>query len=161
LLENQILRYSLEIVKQGLDLDNLLKDEVVKSLNPEIKLSVTPFPNVEPLYHGTKFELDKNITLIAIETPGHTLGSMCFYTNSFEGALFTGDTYYGVSTPRSDSKKQLDTILKIIDKDFKYNLKYIFSSTGGEVMRNLNIKRSQIRISTCEKCNQLMCNGSC
>lgn len=50
------------------------------------------------LEEGNEFSLG-NLTIKAIETPGHSLGGMCFLVND---VIFTGDTLFRESIGRSD-----------------------------------------------------------
>lgn len=67
---------------------------------------------------GDKFKIG-DVELIAISTPGHTLGGMCYYTN--DGKLFSGDTLFKRSVGRTDfmggSLKQIKHSVK--EKLFK------------------------------------------
>lgn len=51
-----------------------------------------------PLAHGDIAEVD-GLQLTVLHTPGHTPGSVCFYTN---GLLFSGDTLFRGSIGRTD-----------------------------------------------------------
>ncbi len=58
--------------------------------------------------------------IVVINTPGHTRGSVCFYSEKSK-VCFTGDTIFNVDLGRTDledgSEKQMrDSILNIIDK---------------------------------------------
>ena len=58
---------------------------------------VPPEPDME-LKEGDEFRLGQ-ITLRIIETPGHTMGSLCIQT---DGLLFSGDTLFQGSVGRTD-----------------------------------------------------------
>src|SRR5439155_3419215 len=56
-----------------------------------------PVPDA-PLADGDVVEVD-GLRLTVLHTPGHTRGSVCFYT---EGLLFSGDTLFYGSIGRTD-----------------------------------------------------------
>jgi glyoxylase-like metal-dependent hydrolase (beta-lactamase superfamily II) len=58
-----------------------------------------PVPDADaPLADGDAVEVE-GLSLRVIHTPGHTPGSVCFYT---EGMLFSGDTLFNGSIGRTD-----------------------------------------------------------
>jgi len=63
-----------------------------------------------------------DLTLEAIHTPGHTLGSLCLYLRQ-ERALFTGDTVLGLGTgvvlppPYGDMALYLDSLQRLLTWD--------------------------------------------
>lgn len=64
---------------------------------------------------------------IVIDTPGHTMGSKCFY-NSKENLMITGDTIFRESIgrtdlPNGDYNKICESIRKILKYDLKTELK--------------------------------------
>jgi ribonuclease/clavin/mitogillin len=56
-----------------------------------------PEAGVETLTDGQTITLDKAVRLQVIESPGHSVDSICYYLED-EGVLFTGDTLLGVGT---------------------------------------------------------------
>ena len=66
------------------------------------------------LKEGDKFSMGGH-RLVAMETPGHTIGSICLY-DEITGALFTGDTVFVDGVGRTDlltaSSEQLKSSLK-------------------------------------------------
>lgn len=82
-----------EIIKQGLDPDNV-KQKYFR-MNDDVALVPFTGGRVELLQDGQTFSLSDDVTVTALSTPGHSVGSFCFYTgNAFGGTLFTGDTFY-------------------------------------------------------------------
>ena len=55
-----------------------------------------------PMEHNEAIKLDDE-TIIALHTPGHTAGSVCFYSEKSKLA-FTGDTIFNVDLGRTDFK---------------------------------------------------------
>jgi len=75
--------------------------------------------NVEPyrIEDGDEIKFSSNLIFEVIETPFHTVGSVCFL-NKNEKALFTGDTLFKGDVGRSDlphsaSKMQSQSLAKI------------------------------------------------
>ncbi|MDT7864583.1 MAG: MBL fold metallo-hydrolase [Thermoproteota archaeon] len=65
---------------------------------------------------GEEFKFGK-YSLIVIETPGHTPGSVCFYEKN-EKVLFSGDTLFAgtygrVDFPYSDENKMMESLRKL------------------------------------------------
>ena len=72
-----------------------------------------------PLEDGMIFDLDGE-TVRVIHTPGHTAGSVCFYSEKSKLA-FTGDTIFNVDLGRTDlpsgsEKDMINSCKEIIDK---------------------------------------------
>jgi hydroxyacylglutathione hydrolase len=64
-----------------------------------LRREVEPVPDADlPLADGDAVEVD-GLALRVIHTPGHTPGSVCFYT---DGMLFSGDTLFRGSIGRTD-----------------------------------------------------------
>ncbi|MCI8646831.1 MAG: MBL fold metallo-hydrolase [Firmicutes bacterium] len=73
----------------------------------------------KPLEDGDRIELEEE-TLIVVHTPGHTAGSVCFYSEKSKLA-FTGDTIFNVDLGRTDLEdgseaEMIHSCRDIIDK---------------------------------------------
>lgn len=80
-----------DIIKKGEDPDNI-KQKYFRLLDD---ITVVPFSgNVEILRDQQVFELENGSSITALYSPGHSAESFCFYTSSYGGILFTGDTFY-------------------------------------------------------------------
>lgn len=78
--------------------DELCKDPALNA-SQEIRRPYSAVPDIL-LSDGQEFEI-AGIKFKVIATPGHTVGSCCFYIES-EKWLFTGDTLFNGSIGRSD-----------------------------------------------------------
>ena len=72
-----------------------------------------------PLEDGMTFDLDGE-TIKVVHTPGHTSGSVCFYSEKSKLA-FTGDTIFNVDLGRTDlqggsEREMINSCREIIDK---------------------------------------------
>ena len=56
-----------------------------------------PTSGVQTLRDGRTIDLDGGVHVQVIETPGHSVDSICYYVEE-DGVLFTGDTLLGVGT---------------------------------------------------------------
>ena len=56
-----------------------------------------PDEGVRTLHEGEVLELGGGVRPVVLETPGHSVDSVCYYLED-EGVLFTGDTLLGAST---------------------------------------------------------------
>ncbi len=96
----------------------------------------------EPFSEGREFGLDGE-RLIAVSTPGHTKGSVCFYSPE-NGMIFTGDTLFKDEVGRSDlsdsSRKALVSSiggkLDRLDDDTKVFPGHTENTDMGYVKRN-------------------------
>lgn len=80
----------------------------------EIEMYAFHCRNLHPLTDGDPIQVGETL-LSSILTPGHTAGSMCFYT---EGVMFTGDTIFtegcGKCSPWGGSASQMyDSVQRI------------------------------------------------
>jgi glyoxylase-like metal-dependent hydrolase (beta-lactamase superfamily II) len=71
------------------------------------------------LEHGDAIDLEGE-KLVVVHTPGHTAGSVCFYSEKSK-LVFTGDTIFNVDLGRTDledgnEKDMINSIRNIIDK---------------------------------------------
>ncbi|MBF1299559.1 MAG: MBL fold metallo-hydrolase [Parvimonas sp.] len=96
----------------------LLKDSIIN-----LSKSIPPFKGIELI--ADKWLYDEEIIdfhgekLSIMETPGHTVGSICIL---MEGVLFSGDTLFRMSIGRSDlATGSFDEIINSVKK--LYNLK--------------------------------------
>ena len=80
------------------DLNDVLKAKVAV---PENGVSLLkgrlPDSEFDTLRDGQMINLDGGVRLQVIESPGHSVDSICYYLEE-EGVLFTGDTLLGVGT---------------------------------------------------------------
>ena len=100
------------------------------------------FVNLAGTYGQTVYK-DDDISVKVFETPGHTLGSVCFLV-SFDGEdlLFTGDTVFRGSVGRTDmpggnSKMIMESVrrIKTLNPDLKIFPGHGPASTIGEEIR--------------------------
>lgn len=117
------------IITKPIDL-NHLKEANNPIVNDYSKINwmLDPAKKVNPLNGDEVFDLG-GIQVGCIHTPGHSPGSISFFTNEKE--LFTGDlAHYGVMfTPPKDNLSFLITsIEKLIDFSIKNNIKGIYPS---------------------------------
>ena len=68
------------------------------NLSDRFHAHINPFEVDIKLKDGEKFDVG-DLNIEAIETPGHTVGGMCYY---IENCLFSGDTLFYESIGRSD-----------------------------------------------------------
>lgn len=126
-----------DFLRTGTDMhpEVIAKDVVKHYTLPKLKFPKVP--EILELHSGDQFNFgdgeDEIIT--CIETPGHSVGSMCFYTKAFGGTLFTGDTYYDENMknyiyPRSEESKrfpvQKQSIFSLFDT-YKHHLMHVFT----------------------------------
>ena len=80
-----------------------------------IETEPVPYPD-HFIADGENIEVD-GLTLRTLHTPGHTLGSVCYFT---DGILFSGDTLFRGSIGRTDlpGGSQEEELSSIIDKLF-------------------------------------------
>jgi glyoxylase-like metal-dependent hydrolase (beta-lactamase superfamily II) len=105
--------YTIRVYVHKLDADNLTHpgSDGIPSWVP-----IQPVENVTFVADGEKLKCgDQEWTVI--HTPGHSLGSVCFY-NEREGKLISGDTLFRgtmgkVSFPTSDPDLMNETLLKL------------------------------------------------
>lgn len=92
---------AVEKIKETYDIPFYInkKDEELIKNKEYIFGSFGKYQNADKyLEEGNEFSLG-NLTIKAIETPGHSLGGMCFLVND---VIFTGDTLFRESIGRSD-----------------------------------------------------------
>lgn len=103
-------RYNIPILLHEADLP-LLEESI--QLEFGLMLGAKPTPNPDRLLTDQDEIKIGNFSLKVIHTPGHTPGSVCFYT---EGTLFSGDTLFCGGVGRTDlpggSWKELARSLK-------------------------------------------------
>ena len=86
-----------------------------------------PSTGVIKMYDGKVFELGGGVKLRVMETPGHSVDSVCYYLED-EGVLFTGDTILGNSTTVvGDLGAYMDTLALLLELP---NLKVICPGHG-------------------------------
>ena len=78
--------------------DNAALSDPVINESVRFRVNINPFAADKTVVDGEKFAVG-DIEFTAIETPGHTVGSTCFY---IDGILFTGDTLFCRGIGRSD-----------------------------------------------------------
>ena len=89
-------KYGVEILIGEKD-NAALSDSVVNE-SVRFRVNINPFAADITVIDGEKFSVG-DIDFTAFETPGHTVGSTCFYTDNI---LFTGDTLFCRGIGRSD-----------------------------------------------------------
>lgn len=80
-------------------------------------LGLTPLPPIDaqPLAEGELFDLGPAHRLRVISTPGHTVGSVCFY-DEVTRSLFAGDTVFGrTDFPTGSNTDMRRSLLKLIN----------------------------------------------
>ena len=86
-----------------------------------------PAKGVTKMYDGKVFEMGGGTNLRVLETPGHSVDSVCYYLED-EGVLFTGDTILGNSTTVvGDLGAYMDTLARLLELP---NLKVICPGHG-------------------------------
>ena len=83
----------------ALDKEKTLCEDVSNNLSAMVGRAYTVVPD-EYVTDGAELEFD-NIKLRVIATPGHTIGSCCYYCEK-AGILISGDTLFQESTGRTD-----------------------------------------------------------
>ena len=83
----------------ALDKEQTLCEDVSNNLSAMVGRAYTVVPD-EYVTDGEELEFD-NIQLQVIATPGHTIGSCCYYVEK-AGILISGDTLFQESTGRTD-----------------------------------------------------------
>lgn len=161
-------QYELEFVLRGIDMHpEIRKKQIVKFFknNEDRQPNFIAVPTVKPLQDKTIFQFGKGDKeyIVAIHTPAHTNGSMCFYTPSFGGCLFTGDTYYypekQFSTYGFEKDYKLQTqhnqIIRLYE-EYHDNLQHVFTGHNGdqkdEFFAFVKRKQKRNKISTLECC---------
>lgn len=123
-------------------------------------------PNYEPLHEGQSFDIG-NGTLVTIETPGHTLGSVSFFLKD-EGILFAGDavladitsnpgTIFVVSVPIG--KCNFDPIknyLKTLNK-LESIAPALIAGSHGRLVKNPKERIRELRKSYMERIEKTYC----
>ncbi|MBQ8203441.1 MAG: MBL fold metallo-hydrolase [Clostridia bacterium] len=89
-------KYGVKILISNKD-NPALSDPVVNE-SVLFRVNINPFSADLTVEDGEEFSVG-DISFKAYETPGHTVGSACFYT---DGILFTGDTLFCRGIGRSD-----------------------------------------------------------
>lgn len=89
--------------KYGVDIligekDNPALSDPIVNESVRFCVNINPFTADKTVVDGEKFSVG-DIDFTAIETPGHTVGSTCFYVDNI---LFTGDTLFCRGIGRSD-----------------------------------------------------------
>lgn len=107
-----------EIAIGGKDADALLSP--AETLSDRFDAYVAPFSADIRLSQNETIEIG-DLHFTVIDTPGHTVGSVCYYT---ENNLFCGDTLFGdmaaiLTFPTGSKEEYLKTIEKLrkLDKD--------------------------------------------
>ena len=86
-----------------------------------------PAKGVSKMSDGQVFDLGGGVNLRVLETPGHSVDSVCYYLED-EGVLFTGDTILGNSTTVvGDLGSYMDTLGRLLELP---NLKVICPGHG-------------------------------
>jgi endoribonuclease LACTB2 len=86
-----------------------------------------PATGVSKMSDGQVFDLGAGVKLRVLETPGHSVDSVCYYLED-EGVLFTGDTILGNSTTVvGDLGAYMDTLSRLLELP---NLKVICPGHG-------------------------------
>lgn len=83
----------------ALDKEKTLCEDVKNNLSAMVGRAYTVVPD-EYVKDGEELEFD-NIKLQVLATPGHTIGSCCYYVEK-AGILISGDTLFQESTGRTD-----------------------------------------------------------
>ena len=78
--------------------DNFALSDPVVNEAVRFRVNINPFTADRTVVDGEKFTVG-DISFTAFETPGHTVGSTCFYVDNI---LFTGDTLFCRGIGRSD-----------------------------------------------------------
>ena len=78
--------------------DNAALSDPIVNESVRFRVNINPFAADKTVVDGEKFSVG-DINFTAFETPGHTVGSTCFYVDNI---LFTGDTLFCQGIGRSD-----------------------------------------------------------
>lgn len=78
--------------------DNAALSDPIVNESVRFRVNINPFSADKTVVDGEKFSVG-DINFTAFETPGHTVGSTCFYVDNI---LFTGDTLFCQGIGRSD-----------------------------------------------------------
>jgi glyoxylase-like metal-dependent hydrolase (beta-lactamase superfamily II) len=160
-----------EVIRKGIDMHpEILKKQIVKFFknNQNKQPKFVSVPGVKIIQDKQVFQFKdvKNGYLVAIHTPAHTKGSMCFYTPSFGGCLFTGDTYYHPEKQfqtygferNYKVQTQYDQIIQL-HEDYHEHLTHVFVGHNGdqkdEFIAFVKRKQKRSKSSTleCRVCN--------
>lgn len=111
--------------------DNAALSDPVVNESVRFRVHINPFTADKTVVDGEVFSVG-DINFTAFETPGHTVGSTCFYVDNI---LFTGDTLFCRGIGRSDfhggNEAQLFQSLKKIMTMFPKNTS-VLSGHGPE-----------------------------
>lgn len=94
-----------------------------KTLSQYFGIEVEHFNSDTPLENGQELRVG-DIKIKCIETPGHTVGSMCYL---MENTLFSGDTLFNLSIGRTDFPNGSFT-------DISNSIKMLYSSLDGDTV---------------------------
>ncbi|AWR96940.1 MBL fold metallo-hydrolase [Acidianus sulfidivorans JP7] len=130
---------SLTFVANKKDID-LIKNSKEMALRLGIKIDEISLPD-EYIKEGDVIKLDNDEELRIIETPGHTMGSVCILTKN---SIFTGDTLFSGTVGRTDlggSSKLLKISLEKIKRSLPDDLVVYpghgnFTTLGYEKIKN-------------------------
>jgi glyoxylase-like metal-dependent hydrolase (beta-lactamase superfamily II) len=104
-------------------------DQVLSLSGEKLKIYKIPYPEEDPennsyitINKGQVFEVDQNLNLLALITPGHCRDHICLVLKE-EGILFSGDMILGQGTAvfdnLSDYMKSLDLVKNYPSSQFK------------------------------------------
>jgi endoribonuclease LACTB2 len=83
---------NLKWIRELYKADILVHDDGVPLLEGKL-----PDEGIDKLHEGKPIDLDGGVHVQVLETPGHSIDSVCYYIEE-EGVLFSGDTMLGSST---------------------------------------------------------------
>ncbi len=125
-LINFVRAYSPEVMVFHLEADSIEKGGNGLLLAREFGLEFTPTKVHRRLREGDVITAG-SLKLEVLNTPGHTIGSICLYDRN-KGVLFSGDTVftYGsfgrVDFPTGNSKQLVQSLIRLSKLDVKYLL---------------------------------------